>query len=77
MARAAVVLGIAGAVIAGWIVAPVADIARRGTLDERTVRAWRREGRPPRRRILVDARIPDPRCADQRSRPLGEPTGTS
>lgn len=73
MARATVVIGIAGAVVAGWIVAPVVDMARRGTRDERTVRAWRREGRASGRSVgrpVTDAPIPDPRRPDEPSAAL-------
>ncbi|WP_433783422.1 hypothetical protein ACQPX6_25525 [Actinomycetospora sp. CA-101289] len=75
MATRAVVLGIAGAAIAGWIVTPVVDLARRGTLDDRTVRAWRGEGRPRRRPAVPCAPVPDPRRPDEPSRPVDEPTG--
>jgi hypothetical protein len=72
MARATVVIGIAGAAVVGWIVAPVVDMARRGTRDERTVRAWRREGRASGRSVgrsvgrpVTEAPIPDPRRPDE------------
>jgi hypothetical protein len=75
MARTEVVLGIAGAVIAGWIVTPVVELARRGTLDDRTVRAWLSEGRPRRRPAVSCAPVPGPRRPNEPSRPVEEPTG--
>jgi hypothetical protein len=70
MRRATVVIGIAGAAVVGWIVAPVVDLARRGTRDQRSVCAWRRhEGRTWRRKTAADARIPDPRRPDEPTTP--------
>lgn len=69
MRRATVVIGIAGAAGVGWIVAPVVDLARHGTRDEQTVRAWRHEGRAWRRKTAADAHIPEPRRPDEPTSP--------
>jgi hypothetical protein len=63
------VIGIAGAAVVGWIAAPVVDLARHGSRDERTVRAWRQEGRAWRRKTAANARIPHPRRPDEPASP--------
>ncbi|MDD7940888.1 hypothetical protein PHK61_20910 [Actinomycetospora lutea] len=34
---------VGGIVVLGWVVAPVIDMIRHGTCDQRTVRGWRSE----------------------------------
>jgi len=73
MGRAAVVIGLAGAAVVGWVVAPVVDLARRGTSEERAIRAWRREGALRRQDDAEDRRIPDQRRPDEGSDDVVDP----
>lgn len=63
MRRSAVVVGVLTGATLGWVLAPVVDMTRHGTLDQQTLRAWREAGlrrpQPLRRRDEVD--VPAPR----------------
>ncbi|MDF2980217.1 MAG: hypothetical protein K0S40_4945, partial [Actinomycetospora sp.] len=71
-----VVIGIAVAAVVGWVVgwilAPVVDLARHGTRDERAVRSCRREGRAPRPETVADATVPDQRRPEEPASPALE-----
>ena len=45
------------AVAAAWVALPVVSMARRGTIDQRTVEAWQSEG------VTAAVSIPAPRTA--------------
>jgi hypothetical protein len=54
----AAVLGTAAVVVAGWVAAPWIAMARRGTLDDRHVRAWADETAPDPPPVLPSPRRP-------------------
>jgi hypothetical protein len=71
--RRGVLAGAAGAV-AAWLATPVVATAVHGTLDQRTLAAWRRERRRP-RPVVPEAwsTIPAQRTAARRTRPVRIP----
>jgi hypothetical protein len=69
------VLGVAG--VGAWIVTPLVSLARRGTIDQRTVASWREESdrvavQRAQRRAAIVASVPAPRTApfEQRRSPV-------
>lgn len=43
MGRTTAVVIVGGIFVLGWVLVPVVDMIRHGTIDQRTVRRWRRE----------------------------------
>lgn len=72
------IVGAAAASAGAFVAAPLVSMARRGTVEQRTVASWRDEAatvdvvRRARRRTALVAAIPAPRGAehDQRRSPL-------
>lgn len=71
--RRGVLVGAAGAV-AAWVATPVVATAVHGTVDQRTLAAWRSERRRPRPEVPeVWSAIPAQRTAARRTRPVRTP----